>query len=235
MSQDGGPGRQNQDRNGSPGSNLLLWALLIVVSGLLLIFWVSPFFTRDLKPDDLKRLVAASPRVETGGKLKEGFAGYIDVRDDKDKLYRFSDLRQVVIHDRSVSGKVGVVEIVQQGKQLVPIDKTYNATASFRTNIDPNGQYREDIINLLAENKIDFRFASGPTSFDQHGPWIVFGIVAIFLVYFMLRRLIGAGSPMSFGRSRGRLYAQEDLGVTFYDVAGIDEAVEEVREVVDFL
>ncbi|HMC12043.1 MAG TPA: AAA family ATPase, partial [Pirellulaceae bacterium] len=40
---------------------------------------------------------------------------------------------------------------------------------------------------------------------------------------------------MAFGRSKGRLYAQEDLGVTFNDVAGIDEAVEEVREVVDFL
>src|SRR5256885_1568170 len=51
----------------------------------------------------------------------------------------------------------------------------------------------------------------------------------------MLRRLIGAGSPMAFGRSKGRLCAQEDLGVTFNDVAGIDEAVEEVREVVDFL
>ena len=38
-----------------------------------------------------------------------------------------------------------------------------------------------------------------------------------------------------FGRSRGRLYAQEDLGVMFDDVAGIDEAVEEVKEVVDFL
>jgi cell division protease FtsH len=59
-------------------------------------------------------------------------------------------------------------------------------------------------------------------------------IVAV-VGYFMLRRLIGAGSPMSFGRSRGRLYAQEDLGVSFNDVAGIDEAVEEVREVVDFL
>ena len=50
----------------------------------------------------------------------------------------------------------------------------------------------------------------------------------------MLRRLGGAGSPMAFGRSRGRLYAQEDLGVSFEDVAGIDEAVEEVKEVVDF-
>ena len=40
---------------------------------------------------------------------------------------------------------------------------------------------------------------------------------------------------MAFGRSRGKMYAQEDLGVTFDDVAGIDEAVEELREVVEFL
>ena len=40
---------------------------------------------------------------------------------------------------------------------------------------------------------------------------------------------------MQFGRSRGRLMAEDDLGVMFSDVAGIDEAVEEVKEVVDFL
>jgi cell division protease FtsH len=51
----------------------------------------------------------------------------------------------------------------------------------------------------------------------------------------MLRRIGGAGSPMAFGRSRGKMYAQEDLGITFDDVAGIDEAVEELREVVEFL
>jgi cell division protease FtsH len=50
-----------------------------------------------------------------------------------------------------------------------------------------------------------------------------------------MRRLGGAGSAMAFGRSRGKLYAQEEIGITFGDVAGIDEAVDEVREVVDFL
>ena len=40
---------------------------------------------------------------------------------------------------------------------------------------------------------------------------------------------------MSFSRSRGKLYGQEDLAITFDDVAGIDEAVEEVREIVEFL
>jgi len=61
---------------------------------------------------------------------------------------------------------------------------------------------------------------------------IAFGTAAIL---FMLRRIGGPGAAISFGRSRGRLYAQEDLGVTFSDVAGIDEAVEELREVVEFL
>ena len=51
----------------------------------------------------------------------------------------------------------------------------------------------------------------------------------------MMQRLGGTGSAMAFGRSRGKLYAQEDIGITFNDVAGIDEAVDELREVVDFL
>lgn len=63
------------------------------------------------------------------------------------------------------------------------------------------------------------------------------GITALvlFFLFIMMRRLGGAGSPMAFARSRGKMYAQEDIGVTFEDVAGIDEAVEELREVVEFL
>jgi cell division protease FtsH len=57
-------------------------------------------------------------------------------------------------------------------------------------------------------------------------------LVGLFL--FMMRRM-GGGSAMAFARSRARMYGQEDVDVTFNDVAGIDEAVEELREVVDFL
>ncbi len=59
--------------------------------------------------------------------------------------------------------------------------------------------------------------------------------ILVMLGVVMLRRIGGVGSPMSFSRSRGKLYGQEDLAITFDDAAGIDEAVEEVREVVDFL
>ena len=62
-------------------------------------------------------------------------------------------------------------------------------------------------------------------------------MIGLFVVvfFFMMRRLGGAGSPMAFGRSRGKLYAQDDVGVSFEDVAGVDEAREELREVVEFL
>jgi cell division protease FtsH len=56
--------------------------------------------------------------------------------------------------------------------------------------------------------------------------------VALVLV---LRWMSGGGSPLSFGRSRAKMYAQRDMAITFADVAGIDEAVAELREVVDFL
>jgi cell division protease FtsH len=52
---------------------------------------------------------------------------------------------------------------------------------------------------------------------------------------FMIRWMSGGGSPFSFGRSRARVYAQKDIEVNFQDVAGIDEALAELREVVDFL
>src|SRR5262249_61117033 len=61
-------------------------------------------------------------------------------------------------------------------------------------------------------------------------------LVGLFLAGFLLLRwLSGGSSPLTFGRSRHRLYAQKDMPITFNDVAGIDEAVAELREVVDFL
>jgi cell division protease FtsH len=58
-------------------------------------------------------------------------------------------------------------------------------------------------------------------------------LVVVFIVFF--RRLGGAGTAMSFGRSRGRLYAEDNTKTTFDAVAGINEAVEELREIVEFL
>jgi len=56
-------------------------------------------------------------------------------------------------------------------------------------------------------------------------------------IYFMRQMQGGAGGrgAMSFGKSRARLLSEDQVSVTFADVAGIDEAKEEVSEIVDFL
>lgn len=75
--------------------------------------------------------------------------------------------------------------------------------------------------------------------------WIwVLGALMVFIFWsFMIRRMQmlnaqgpGSNSPvMSFGKSRARVYAEEGTGVTFEDVAGVEEAKEELREIISFL
>lgn len=89
--------------------------------------------------------------------------------------------------------------------------------------------------DLLDQKGITYGGASTPSAWAEMLPMLTLTVLFVVLFIFLLRRIGGAGSAMSFGRSRGRLYAQEDVEVTFSDVAGIEEAVEELKEVVEFL
>jgi cell division protease FtsH len=66
--------------------------------------------------------------------------------------------------------------------------------------------------------------------------WTPF-LVIIGLWFFVMRQMQGGGGrgAMSFGRSRARLLGEDQVKVTFADVAGVDEAKEEVKELVAFL
>jgi cell division protease FtsH len=68
--------------------------------------------------------------------------------------------------------------------------------------------------------------------------WILPSLVFFGLWFFLIRRLLGqqgAGSFLNMGKSRAKVYAMRDTGVNFADVAGVDEAKQELMEVVDFL
>ena len=129
--------------------------------------------------------------------------------------------------------EIGLLEI--QGRvlreQLQPAKKA--ETVPFVTEL--NGSDHSTELNKLL-------LASGFTAKEESpSPWrsyastvVLLGLTALLFV-FVVRRLGGTGSAMAFGRSRGKLYAQEDIGVTFNDVAGVEEAVDELREVVEFL
>jgi cell division protease FtsH len=66
--------------------------------------------------------------------------------------------------------------------------------------------------------------------------WVVPIMVLVALWSFFFRRMGGAeGGVMSFARSRAKIYAEDDVKTTFADVAGVDEAAQELREIVEFL
>jgi cell division protease FtsH len=66
--------------------------------------------------------------------------------------------------------------------------------------------------------------------------WVLPIILIIALWTFFFRRMGGTESGiMSFARSRAKIYAEDDVKVSFTDVAGVDEAAEELREIVEFL
>jgi cell division protease FtsH len=66
--------------------------------------------------------------------------------------------------------------------------------------------------------------------------WVIPLLLLVALWSFFFRRIGGAeGGVMSFARSRAKIYADDDVKVSFGDVAGVDEAEDELREIVEFL
>tara|TARA_B110000285_G_C15141979_1_gene631487 strand:+ start:2610 stop:4517 length:1908 start_codon:yes stop_codon:yes gene_type:complete len=65
-------------------------------------------------------------------------------------------------------------------------------------------------------------------------------LVIVGLFFFFMRQMQGGGGggkggPMSFGKSKAKLLGEDQIKITFADVAGVDEAKEDVKELVDFL
>ncbi len=95
-----------------------------------------------------------------------------------------------------------------------------------------------DLVKVLREHHVTIN-AKPP----EDNPWYVtllvtWGPFILFLAlwFFLMRQMqIGGNKALSFGRSRARLLTEDRKKITFSDVAGIDEAKEEVVEIIEFL
>ena len=161
--------------------------------------------------------------------LKDGITGEIKVFKPGDITYVYANLRNVKIGPYTITGEVDRYEVKEEDW------RSEVKKRSFRTYIGNDEASAKHVVETIQGRNIQWTKSAPTSMWKAWAPMFLISGLFILVFLFMLRRLGGAGSPMAFGRSRGRLYAQEDLGVMFDDVAGVEEAVEEVREVVDFL
>ena len=95
-----------------------------------------------------------------------------------------------------------------------------------------------DLIKILRSHGVSIR-AKPP----DESPWYMTILVSWFpmilliavWIFFMRQMQVGGGKALSFGKSKARLFSDQSEKATFEDVAGIDEAKEELGEIIDFL
>ena len=94
----------------------------------------------------------------------------------------------------------------------------------------------DSLVPLLDEKGVEYDGESENTMLQMLLGWILPAVVFVGIWMFMARRLSGgSGGLMSIGKSKAKVYMEKGTGITFEDVAGIDEAKEELKEIVEFL
>jgi len=147
-------------------------------------------------------------------------------------IVEYSDPRRILVSDEKITGEVRY-RVLEENQQ--PVDQPakwveFETVRTFRNEAEDAA-----LMEALNASGVEWDNELPSQFFEKQWPVLLMIGVLVVMGVMMMRRLGGVGSPMSFSRSRGKLYSEDDLPITFEDVAGIDEAVEEVREVVDFL
>jgi cell division protease FtsH len=95
------------------------------------------------------------------------------------------------------------------------------------------------LVPVLSQSGVTFSGEPGPgllaSVLGWFGPAIGFFLLWMFAIRPMMAGQSGVGGLMSIGKSRAKVYVETDVKVTFADVAGVDEAKDELKEVVAFL
>jgi cell division protease FtsH len=94
-----------------------------------------------------------------------------------------------------------------------------------------------DLIKILRENKVNIVVKDSARSplVAILVSWFPILLIILFWVFFMRQMQAGGNKAMSFGKSRAKLFSAQQKKVTFKDVAGVEEAENELQEIIEFL
>jgi cell division protease FtsH len=124
-----------------------------------------------------------------------------------------------------------VAEVTIQGQELLVTDINRNRFKIY-------APQDAELIKILRQRGVTISAkppAESPWYMNILVSWFPMIVLIGVWIFFMRQMQSGGGKALSFGKSRARLMSDQQEKVTFEDVAGIDEAKEELGEVVDFL
>ena len=164
-----------------------------------------------------------------------------------EQMVKDHEVSEVVI----VNDKIAEVTLTQQASQSPKYrnlfaDKPYfgnSRSPQFQIQIASGETFKKDLDamqkDVSANEKVEYRFEQRSDFGSIISTW-GFLIVMILAMYFLLGRMSGAGGPggqiFNIGKSKAALFdADNKVKITFNDVAGLDEAKEEIKEIVDYL
>jgi cell division protease FtsH len=133
------------------------------------------------------------------------------------ELLRGGKVAEIGISDRFIQGRL---------KEPLLSDQTRFAT----THVDP------ELAQELQQYGVTYTGQIESTLLRDILSWVLPILVFFGIGALLIRRMGGLGGGlMQIGKSRAKIYVEADTGVRFDDVAGVDEAKDEVREIVEFL
>jgi cell division protease FtsH len=133
------------------------------------------------------------------------------------------------LHARKVV-QVAITQDRIEGKMKFSQDGQEMEKAFSTVRVDP------ELSELLEKYDVTFKGVVESKFLQDLASWVFPVFLFVGIWYFMMRRFTAQqGSFLALGRKKARVYMEDEVGVTFDDPAGVDEAKEELVEVIDFL
>ena len=162
-------------------------------------------------------------------------------------LYAFTSTKNFITTDEisynkflSMIENKEVESVIISSSEIKIIPKASEDETSRRKILYTGNVNDPNLVNMLNESGVEYRAASIQENYFAGFifDWVIMPIILFSILRFLAGRIgkrMGAGSMMGLGKSNAKVYKENDIKITFDDVAGQDEAKESLKEIIDYL
>ena len=162
-------------------------------------------------------------------------------------LYAFTSTKNFMTNDEisynkflSMIENKEVESVIISSSEIKIIPKVSEDETSKRKILYTGNVNDPNLVNMLNESGVEYRAASIQENYfaDFIFDWVIMPIILFSILRFLAGRIgkrMGAGPMMGLGKSNAKVYKENDIKITFDDVAGQDEAKESLKEIIDYL